>query len=142
MKDKIFLDTNILIYSFDFSNPTKQKIAKELINSLCGNSIDYLISTQVVSEFCSVVIKKFKEILSENDLKRFVSSLPQEQIAFIDQSTIIKSLHIKYKYGFSYWDSMIIVTAIQSGCDVLYSEDLSDGQVIENLRIVNPFKNL
>jgi len=140
MTDRIFLDTNILVYAFDNSDPKKQQTAQNLLNSFFDEQEYYSISTQVISEFCSVVFKKFRNVLTDTDLQEFISSFSDEQIFPLTRTVLLKSLQIKQRFGLSLWDSQIVASALLSECKFLYSEDLADGQVIENLTILNPFK--
>lgn len=139
MTDKIFLDTNIIVYVFDKEDKQKNKTAKILLESFYSDE-NYLISTQVMLEFCNVAYRKMKPVLSTDEIDRFISSFPDEKIVFIDKTIIKKSIQVKKQYKFSFWDSLIIATALISQCNKLYSEDMTDGQIIENLEICNPFK--
>ncbi len=138
MTDRIFLDTNIMVYALDSECVTKQKRAKEILDQFYSDQ-NYRISTQVVQEFCSVVLKKILPSIPEKKLLEFISTLPLDQVAVIDINTITRSLTIKEEYKYSLWDSLIIAAAELSGCNVLYTEDMSNNQVIGNLKIVNPF---
>jgi len=131
--ENIFIDTNILIYL------VKDNTGKaELINSVL--SVNSYISTQVVNEFCNVALKKLnlsiKDILFSID--RFSENFTISQVNVF---VIKKALKIKEKYKYSYYDSVIIASAIQNNCTILYTEDMQHNQIIENtLKIVNPFK--
>ncbi len=138
MIDKIFLDTNIIVYAFDKKDVQKNKIAKSLLDSFYTNE-KYFISTQVLLEFCNVAYKKMKPALTADDLDRFISSFPDDKIIYIDKAIIQKVIQLKNQYQFSFWDSLIIATALFSGCNKLYSEDMTNGRIIENLEIKNPF---
>lgn len=138
MSDKVFLDTNIIVYSFDKSDPAKNTKAKQLLDLMYGNS-HYVISTQVIQEFCNVAFRKMVPSLSEEEVTDFISTFPASQIEKIDLETINKSLMIKKRYKFSFWDSLVIATAMIAGCDMLYSEDMKHDFVIEKLLIQNPF---
>lgn len=72
-------------------------------------------------------------------ISEFISTFPTDQVAIININTVLKALSVREQYKYSFWDSLIIATAIQSQCNILYSEDLNTGQVIENCSIVNPF---
>lgn len=134
--DKAFLDTNILVYLYSENEPEKQLIARELISD---TESDYLISTQVVGEFINILFRKFGcsipviRIAVDDFIENF-------RLVEIHPITIHKALFVMEKYRFSYWDSMIISSALENECTILYSEDLHDGQIMEkNLRITNPF---
>ena len=134
MSGNVFLDTNIIIYAYSLSDSKKQLIASEvLLNYDCA------ISTQVINEYCNVCFKKnlmrISEILLDVDNILDICDLVK-----INEATIKQALSIKNSYGYSYYDSLILSSALESNCSILYSEDLQHGQVIENsLKIVNPF---
>ena len=137
MKDRVFLDTNILIYAYSNDEKQKQRIALELINKYSQNII---ISTQVINELTNVLFKKFKidaPIIEE-------SILELDNIFKIKQfslTTQIKAIHIKEKYKLQYYDSLIVSSALENNCTILYSEDMQNSQIIDNkLTITNPFK--
>jgi predicted nucleic acid-binding protein len=134
MSDKIFFDTNVILYSYSLISDHKNAVAKELIRN--SNSV---ISTQVLQEMCNVLIKKFK--LDEISIfKTLVELNINFEIKINNIQTINKALQIHFKYQSSYYDSLIIASALQNECSVLYSEDLHHNQKIENtLTIINPF---
>lgn len=134
MTDKIFFDTNILVYAHSDLEKGKQEIAAHLIQSLP----EVVISTQVVQEFANVFISKLKIDLDTVEL--LCAELSDNfQIHTNDFRSIQKALSIKKQYGFSIWDSLILAAAIESGCSILFSEDLQHLQKIEGLTIQNPF---
>lgn len=133
MKDKGFLDSNILIYPIDNQ---KFKIVETIVNS----DADVFISTQVINEFINVYFKKsllsFSNILEVS--KKFISSF---NLTLISDKTIFKALEIKNNYKYSYYDCLIISSALENNCNILMSEDLHHSQKLDNsLIVVNPFK--
>ena len=136
MSDKVFLDTNILIYSYSEDEIEKQTIANELLGEYSENII---ISNQVVNELANVLFKKFK--LSSDDIENVVLELDTFiPIVNFELATQIKALRLKEKYKFQYYDALIIATALENNCDILFSEDMQHQQIIENvLTIINPF---
>lgn len=137
MRDKYFLDTNILIYAFSEDEPQKQKIALNIIDNVSG---DTLISNQVINEICNVFLKKFK--LSSNQIENVILELDSVlDIVNFDISTQIKALKLKEKYQFQYFDALIVATALENKCKILYSEDMQHKLIVENrLQIINPLK--
>jgi len=133
MKDKIFIDTNILLYLYD-KDLSKKQIAKDILKS------KHTISTQVLNEFSNISLKKFK--LSIEDVTASLSVIiDNTKVVVFTQNTILKALEIKNRYNFGYYDSLILSTAIENNCTTLYSEDMHNGQIIEEqLTIINPFK--
>jgi len=141
MKGNVFLDTNIIVYLFDKTDAAKHASVKRLIRE-CLKKYTGHISTQVVNEFVVVVSEKIKNPIPFEEIKKRITSLSDmltiSPLAFL---TCKKSIEIKQRYGYSYWDSLIISSALLNHCSILYTEDMQDGQTIEKtLKIVNPFK--
>lgn len=134
MPAKVFLDTNIIIYCYSQSEPDKQQIAID-----CVQAGSPWISTQVLNETINTLKRKFS--LDYIQIGAVVDELKQQlQIAVVSTSTIQLALAIAQKYQYGYFDSLIIASALEVGCDRLYSEDMQDGQQIDNqLTITNPF---
>jgi len=135
MKDKYFIDTNILLYLCSTDYNKIEKISKLLDNSLSTKTI----SIQVLKEFVNVSYKKklYNELELKDLLLLFINSY---SIQTNDYKTIIQSIELKEKYKFSFYDCLIISSALQSNCTILLSEDLQHNQLIENsLTIINPF---
>ena len=137
MKDKILIDSNVWIYLASKQDERKKKIAVELIDSHF-NSI--ILSVQILGEIFTVLDRKTD--LTKNEIAKITSY-------YVDSFEVISSgkeifnnaVRIRLKYGYSFFDSLIISTGIVAYCTILYSEDLQHNQLIENkLRIINPFK--
>ena len=142
MNDKVFIDTNVFVYAY-LENPKKKEDydkhlkAKELLRSFTTDDIVF-ISTQVCNEYYSALLKNK---IDNSDIQSSLHSLVQMvNVAAISKDTVLQSFKIKNKYSFSYWDSLILSSALENGCGVIYSEDMQDAQLINGvLRIVNPF---
>lgn len=134
MPDKVFIDTNILIYSISNDEKKKPK-AKEVILSYP----DSVVSSQVVSEFASICLTK--SLLSEDEVQPLLSGFMDSfEFAPVVESTITKALQVRKAYKYSFWDSLIVAAALENNCTTLFSEDMQDGQTIEkSLKIVNPY---
>lgn len=132
MKDSVFVDTNILLYLLS-SDTDKKTIAKEILKN------NHNISTQVLNEFANVSLKKLK--LSIEDTNQNIETIIKKtKVLTFSGNTIIFALQIKRKYQYQYYDCLILATAIENRCTILYSEDMQHEQIIENnLRIINPF---
>ena len=136
-KTKVFFDSNILVYFADGADPQKQQIAENLIKNAVIND-NGVISTQSLQEFFAATTRKLlctKEKAKEY-VENFSDSFTVEQVSV---PLILKAINISIKNQFSFWDSLILSAAIQSGCIICYSEDLSNGQIIEGVKTVNPF---
>jgi len=134
MPANIFLDTNIIIYGYSEDEPDKQQCAVQ-----CLQAGTPWISTQVLNETINTLRRKFQ--LDYAQVEAVVEELTQQlQVAIISTTTIQNALAIAQRYQYSYFDSLIIASALEMECDYLYSEDLQAGQKINNqLTVVNPF---
>ena len=128
-----FLDSNVCVYSFDESKPSKQQIAFDLLGT------NAFISSQVVIETYNACKRKLKlpEIICEKTILALTEIC---RIVSINESTIIKAIELKNKYQFSFLYAVIVASALNANCTTLYTEDMQHNQVIENtLTICNPF---
>ncbi len=134
MKDKkTFVDSNILLYLFD-TNKIRSDFVKELLVKK-----RYYISTQVVNENINVCIKKF-HFPKEKAFQHGRVLIDRFHLCLIDTSIIMKAFEICKTTNYSYWESLILATAIKNDCRVIFTEDLNEGQQIESLEIYNPFR--
>jgi len=135
MNGKVFLDTNVFVYTQSKNEQEKRDIA---LNAL--EKYDCHTSTQVFNEVSNVMLKKLKMPISE--VKEVITAINDScEVNIITFETVQKALDIKNKYDYSYYDSLILATAVMGGCDYVCSEDLHDGQMIDNkVEIVNIFK--
>jgi predicted nucleic acid-binding protein len=139
MSDKAFLDTNILLYAHDASKGSKHERALALVNSL-WNSGAGVLSTQVLQEFCFSLRRKVHPPLSFNEVRGRIENYLSWEIVVNNGLSVLAALEIEARCRISFWDALIVHAAQVSGAEVLYSEDLSDGQVYGSVRIVNPLR--
>jgi len=141
MNGKFFLDTNIFVYTFDTTAPTKQQIARELVSTALSTQ-QGIISYQVVQEFLNVATRKFSTPLTRNDANVYLDKVltPLCEL-FPSINYYTKALEISERWGFSLYDSLIITASLETECKILYTEDLQHGQVIHGLTNTNPFRN-
>ena len=134
---KVFFDTNILVYSADNKDLRKKEIASRLINDAI-NSGTGVISTQCLQEFFNVAQKKLN--ISNQAAKEYVEFFADNfPVVEISVPLILSAVDISIKSQFSFWDSLIISAASDTGCATVYSEDLSDQQIVAGAKIQNPF---
>lgn len=138
MKDKVFLDTNIMVYAHDRSSGDKYAVAREIMDYL-WESRRGVISIQVLQEFFVCVTQKILKPLLIKNARIILEYLSTWDVVANDKYITLKAIDIQERYRFSFWDSMIIQAAIQGQARILLSEDLPDGQVVEDLKILNPF---
>ncbi len=138
MKDKIFIDTNILVYANDQSDKMKQERAKQIIlDGIARENI--VLSTQVLSEFYVTVTRKIEQKMPVEIAEKEILLLKTVEIVEIDFKLVVQAIKISTQNGLSYWDSLIVSAAMKARCNFLYSEDLNSGQMIGSIKIRNPF---
>jgi predicted nucleic acid-binding protein len=134
---KIFIDTNILIYSMDQFDPVKQKRSRALLKSL-KNDLRGVISTQVLLEFYVAATRKLgAEPLVVKDI---INSLERFETVIIVPDIIKEAIDCGIINRISFWDALIVTAAESANCEKLWSEDLNDGKVIRGVLIENPIK--
>ncbi|HOF00367.1 MAG TPA: PIN domain-containing protein [Spirochaetota bacterium] len=138
MPDKIFIDTNLLVYAYVEQDKEKHDKILDFFLSIRKNYC--FVSVQVINEFYSALSKnKVPHNIIHNNIIE-ISNICN--IADLDFEIVKLCLHIKEKYKLPYWDSLIVTTAIKNECAILYSEDLQHNLKIEKkLKIINPFIN-
>lgn len=136
MKDRVFIDTNIIVYGIIEKDVEKHNKVKELFESLKNKEV--FISIQIVNEVYSALTKNKIE---HERIEKYINELNELfNIEIINFETVKKAMNIKKKYGYSYWDSLVLSSAIENHCSIVYSEDMQNSQIIEKkIRIVNPF---
>jgi predicted nucleic acid-binding protein len=136
MTGKVFIDTNMLLYAEFDDGSNKHRISnKLLLQDILGAEI--FVSTQVLNEFYVQAIRKGKTVDDiEAVLRQYIAKF---NVLPLDLSTVKEAWRIKRLYQFSYWDSLIVAASLSSACNVLYTEDMQDGQIIENtVMVINP----
>ena len=138
MSANAFFDTNVLVYAFDQGEPEKAVVAKQLIRDY-GKDGDFILSTQVLQEFYVTVTRMGKTMLSQKEAEAIVNDFAEFPLVQVDRAIISRAMKRHQGKAFSFWDSLIVEAALQSGCSQLLSEDMQDGLVIDTLTICNPF---
>jgi predicted nucleic acid-binding protein len=133
-----FLDTNILIYAVDGSAGVKHGAALELVRRLQEKK-QICISVQVMSEFHVNVTQKLSQPLTLEQALDLLKDFSHWKVYAPSAKDVFAAGEIQRLHRFSFWDAMIIQSALECGCGKLYSEDLAHGQVIEGLMVINPF---
>lgn len=137
MKERSFFDTNILLYTDDGKEPAKQAQAIALLKAGWQTS-NAVISTQVLQEYFSAATRKLS--VPVETARRKIELLGSRMDVFsIAAEDIVQAIDIHRLHNFSFWDSLIVRMAQKSACSTLFSEDMQDGRIIGNVRIVNPF---
>jgi predicted nucleic acid-binding protein len=136
---RTFVDTNVLVYAVDMSEPDKRRRAVEV---LASNPEDLVISAQVLGEFYVTVTRKLSSPLPQREAAAAVERLSGLPTVSLDAELAKTAIEISRASQISYRDGLILAAARSAGCARLLSEDLSDGQVIVDIRIENPFRGL
>ncbi|TXL16539.1 nucleic-acid-binding protein [Methylococcaceae bacterium HT3] len=128
-----FLDSNIVIYSLG-------DVEEKRLRSIELISENPIISVQVLNETANILVRKFQ--MPIHDIQAIMKRIACEcRVTILTEKTHFSALSIKERYQFSFYDSLIIASALEASCNILYSEDMQHGQIIENkLKIVSPFE--
>jgi predicted nucleic acid-binding protein len=136
---RFFLDTNILVYSFDRRVPSKQQVSHRWIRDALRTQRG-VISTQVVQEFLNVALRRFAQPLTIPESREYLKTVLMPLcILYPTVSFFDRALLLRQESNFQFYDSLIVTAALDLGCSVLVSEDMQDGLRIGGLTIRNPF---
>ena len=133
-----FVDTNVLVYAFDSSAGQKQQAAHALLKRLWDTNTG-CISVQVLQEFFVTVTKKVAKPLSVVEAPARVREFSTWNVFAPTADDVLEAIALHSETSIGFRDSMIVLAAAELGCDVLWTEDLNDGQLIRGVRIRNPF---
>jgi len=140
MTDKIFLDTNVLVYAYDTRDATKQKKAQEIL-TVAISSDAYCLSVQVLGEFFNVVTRKIQNPMSSIDAKAIIDIFRLVPVLDIDLAMVNRAIDTHVRYDLSYWDALILAAAERAECRQVYSEDFNHNQIYNNIMVTNPFRH-
>ncbi len=140
-REKFFLDTNIFVYTFESRSVSKRVLAQDLVSGALDTRRG-VISYQVVQEFLNVATRKFAKPMKVPEAELYLARIlmPLCEV-FPDSSLYSQALSISSETGFSFYDSLIVASAIATECAILWTEDLQDGQRIRGVEIRNPFRS-
>jgi predicted nucleic acid-binding protein len=137
MSARSFFDTNILVYADDKSAPAKQRRALELVAEH-RRARTGVVSLQVLQEYFVTVTRKLR--VDAGTARRKVELLAEFDVASPDIADVLAAIDLHRLHGFSFWDALILRTAKQAGCRVLFSEDWQHASEVDGVRIINPFR--
>ncbi len=139
MSVRVFVDTNILVYCRDASEPDKQQQAMHWMARLwetnCGR-----LSFQVLQEFYVTVTLKLKPGLTSASAQKDVRALLAWQPLRVDARVMESAWFIQERYGLGWWDALIVAAARLNDCRYLLTEDLQESQLLDHLEVINPFQ--
>ena len=139
MSDRYFVDTNILMYAHDASAGPKHERAKALVEELWRDR-NGVVSTQVLQELAVNLRRKAARPIDAKATRDIVADYLTWQVVVNSGESILDALDLEARYRISFWDALVLQAANASGAEVLYSEDLSDGQTYGSVRVVNPVR--
>ena len=134
--NKVFLDTNLIVYANDVRDPQKQARAIELVATAMREGTG-VISTQVMQEYAVVAAGKLRQ--DPDTILRQLLLLESFEVEQITPGLIRRALELQFRYQIDYWDAGILAAAEHARCHVLWSEDLNPGQLYATVRVENPF---
>jgi predicted nucleic acid-binding protein len=137
MSDRYFVDTNILMYAHDTSAGEKHERAKALVEELWRDRRG-VVSTQVLQELTVNLRKKVRRPLDAKATREIVADYLTWQVIVNSGESILEAIDLEARYQISFWDALVVHAAQVSGVEILYSEDLSDGQTYGTVRVINP----
>lgn len=141
MSDRYFVDTNILMYAHDASAGAKHDRARAVVEEL-WRARSGVVSTQILQELCVSLRRKAGRPVDLKTAREIVSDYLSWDVHVNTGESILEALELEERYRISFWDALVIQAAEASGAAVLYSEDLSNGQMYGAVRVVNPLAGL
>jgi len=138
MTDKVFVDTSILVYAHDISAGDKHARAKNLVEELWESKAGCL-SIQVLQEFYVSVTQKVSSPMARSTAREIIRNLAYWHVHEPGIEDVIAAIDLQDRFQLSFWDAMIIQSALHLDCSLIWSEDLNPGQVYNHTRLVNPF---
>ena len=138
MTESVFVDTNVLVYRYDTSDPIKQARAdawyRHLWSRRCGR-----LSFQVLQEMYATLTRKLKPGLAAPQAQRIVRALKAWQPIAIDFAVLERAWNLQEGHALSWWDALIVAAAQLGACRALLTEDMQHGQVFGAVRVIDPF---
>ena len=139
MTARAFVDTNVWVYAVDTADEGKRQLALDLLSPSADK--DYVISVQVIGEFYSTVTGKLHQAVAQSQALAMVERMQQLPVLPLDLSIVTQAIADNARWRISYWDALIVAAASVAGCDVILSEDLTDGASYGSVTVTNPFRS-
>ena len=136
--ERQFVDTNVLVYAHDVSAGDKHARARSLVEHLWQAELGCL-STQVLQEFCVVSTTKGPRPIPLEKAARIVAQLSQWRVHRPTVDSILSAMRLQSRYQVSFWDALIVESALELGCSTIWSEDLNPGQAYGSVTVASPF---
>jgi predicted nucleic acid-binding protein len=132
-----FLDTNVLVYAYQGTDPRKQRVARDFVRTAIAGK--FVISVQVLSEFAVTLLHKFSERVEANQLLDILDGLAPVKVVMADAEMVRRAVEARAAYGLHFSDGMIVAAAERAGCARILSEDFKEGQEYFGVTVANPF---
>ena len=132
-----FIDTNVVVYASDPSDPRKNELAVEILANAFDND-KYVISSQVLNEFVNTALNKLKK--TDDEVTGYLRQLKTIRVVSVSADWLERAIDIRSRYDLQFYDSLLLAAAEALGCDEFLTEDLNDGQMYGSVKAVNPFK--
>ena len=137
MTGEVFLDSNVLLYACSSApdDAEKRRVAEDLILNR-----PFALSAQVLQEFIANALRKPRLGISERNIDVTLQMASLVRVQAVTRELVFSATTLRRRYQLSQWDATILAAAMELGCDVVYSEDMNDGQDYGGVRVVNPFR--
>jgi len=132
-----FLDSNVLVYAYDASNPQKQSVAQALVERAVAG--EAMASTQVLAEFAATLLHKITPPANAEAVMAILDSLGPIKLIAPDAGMVRRAVEARLTYGVHFYDGMIVAAAERAGCQRILTEDLNPGQKYFGVTVSNPF---
>ena len=132
-----FIDTNVVVYASDPSDPRKNELAVEILADAFDND-QYVVSSQVLNEFVNTALNKLKK--TDEEVVGHLRQLKTMRVVPVSAEWLERAVEIRSRYDLQFYDSLLLAAAEALGCEEFLTEDLNDGQMCGSVKAVNPFK--
>ena len=132
-----FIDTNVVVYASDPSDPRKNELAVEILADAFDND-QYVVSSQVLNEFVNTALNKLKK--TDEEVVGHLRQLKTMRVVPVSAEWLERAVEIRSRYDLQFYDSLLLAAAEALGCEEFLTEDLNDGQMYGSVKAVNPFK--
>ncbi|MBI2218341.1 MAG: PIN domain-containing protein [Candidatus Rokubacteria bacterium] len=138
MSDRVFVDTNVLVYAHDLDAGEKRTVAGRRLGEL-WDARSGVLSTQVLQEFYVTVTRKIATPVEPAHARELVRTYAVWDLELLGPDAIVRASEIGERHGISFWDALVVAAAIRGRARKILSEDLNPGQTIEGVLVENPF---
>lgn len=139
MAGDVFIDTNVIVYAAEGTDPSRAAVSEHIIERLRASGRG-VVSQQVLSEFARVATERIPSPLTADAAAQWVRGIAESfRVLEVTPAVIAEALHVKERNQVSYWDAQVLAAGRLNLVDVILSEDLADGSEYEGVRVLNPF---